>query len=239
MTTNKGTVSLELIPRSFDSLYEDACIAAQYSEITHINIPHLNRFPVSSIEAELFLRNEFGSRFILIPHLVSDYIRGTNSRYSGTCLLVSGDEYSDVPLAARETPHLVCLIDGCCYVAVDQYRGESIDEIMYLSKKIGNGACGVFTQPFFCRNEIENWDKKLPRDIEVFYGLSPVVNEKSRIYWEEKNKVIFPKNFDFSMESHIAFTKTIISWAAVANRGVYLMPIRVSVKEYLRGVFNK
>ena len=235
----KNKVSLELIPRSYDSLLAEACTAATYKEITHINIPELKRFPISSTEAALFLKSEFGSRFQYLPHIIGNELKNGQRKYPGNCLLVSGDDVSDVSLADRETPRLVRLIEGACYVALDQYRGKQLDEVEYLNEKIKRGASGVFTQPYFALRDVVHWNKILSPALDVFYGVSPVTNERSKAYWEIKNKAVFPKDFSLSIEKNVDFAIEVILWAEEEARGVYLMPIRVSVEEYLAGIFRK
>lgn len=236
---NQAKVSLELVPRSLESLVRDTETATKYEQITHINIPTLARFPITSIDAVNYLKGKFGKRFKYIPHLMGRELGENQTQYRGRCLVVSGDDYDMSLLSVRKLPELIHLVDGRCYVALDQYRGNAEDELSYLAQKIKGGAVGVFTQPFFSIEDVAAWNKKLPFALEVFYGVSPVVSENSKKYWEEKNKVIFPKNFDLNLEKQVLFAKQVLAWAEKKNRGVYLMPIKVSVKEYLEKVFSR
>lgn len=237
-------ISLELIPRSLDSLYQDALLAASFKRITHINIPDLERFPISSLDAVDFLRKHFGSRFIYVPHIVAKNNEDVIEAHRGPCLLVNGDEHAGQRIYSYGVMHSIVLVHGRCYVAFDQYRGDRIREFAYLLQKIDQGATGAFTQPFFSLEELDEWDADIPdtyggvRCFDVFYGVCPVVSEKSKTYWEEKNGVIFPDSFKLSLDYNIAFARKVIVWAKARQRGVYLMPIRVPLKEYLEGVFR-
>ncbi len=67
----------------------------------------------------------------------------------------------------------------------------------------------------------------------VFWGISPVVGPKSRSYWETTNHVIFPPDFEPTMEANIAFARQMMQAVASAGGNTYLMPLRVNLARYL------
>ncbi|UCD15377.1 MAG: methylenetetrahydrofolate reductase, partial [Candidatus Omnitrophota bacterium] len=122
------------------------------------------------------------------------------------------------------------------YAAIDQYRSSLEKEYEYIQRKIDAGACGFFTQPFFDLNLLEDYLKKLA-GIDVFWGVSPVITEKSKKYWEDNNKVKFPADFSLTLEwnRHLAaemfsFTKEIV------HAHIYFMPIKMDFVDYLTGI---
>ena len=79
--------------------------------------------------------------------------------------------------------------------------------------------------------------KQFP-DHDIFVGLSPVLAETSKSYWENRNHVVFPSDFSLDLDYHCALGKEIIDRAESANQHVYLMPIKADVDSYLKGLFK-
>ena len=73
--------------------------------------------------------------------------------------------------------------------------------------------------------------------LDIYWGVSPVLSERSMSYWRNKNNVIFPKNFEPTLEWNINFAREVISFARKHNHNVYLMPIKAKIMSYLQGVF--
>lgn len=67
----------------------------------------------------------------------------------------------------------------------------------------------------------------------VFWGISPVIGPKSRAYWERVNHVVFPQDFEPSLEANIAFAREVLRFAVEQGDNAYLMPLRVDLAAYL------
>ena len=75
--------------------------------------------------------------------------------------------------------------------------------------------------------------------LDIYWGVSPVLSERSVSYWRNKNNVIFPKDFEPTLEWNIEFASKVIDFARKHNHNVYLMPIKAKIMPYLEGVFAK
>jgi methylenetetrahydrofolate reductase (NADPH) len=157
-------------------------------------------------------------------------------------LVVSGDPPHDFSHVAytqssvdvirrfkRECPQLTV------YAALDPYRQGVRAECDYAARKIEAGADGFFTQPFFDLRLLELYAEQLEKQI-VFWGLTPIVTEGARAYWETTNKVVLPRSFRPTMESNRAFARDVLRWVKSTDANVYLMPIKVDLTEYLEGL---
>jgi methylenetetrahydrofolate reductase (NADPH) len=132
----------------------------------------------------------------------------------------------------REMPHDVRIMAG-----IDPYRSSLKHEQELIRNKISAGAVGFFTQPFFSLPHLRYWDTILPKEYEIFYGVSPVTTEASLLYWRDKNHVVFPNNFSLMVPRQVAFARSVIRFARAHGRSVYLMPIRIPLALYLSKVF--
>ena len=74
--------------------------------------------------------------------------------------------------------------------------------------------------------------------MDVYWGVSPVLNTASQSYWERKNNVVFPPSFRPDLSWSIAFSHQVMEWAEQKDASVYLMPIRTNLEAYLEGVFG-
>jgi methylenetetrahydrofolate reductase (NADPH) len=122
------------------------------------------------------------------------------------------------------------------YAAFDPYRTNIRYELDYLGQKEAAGAAGFMSQPFFDLRLLEIYAEYLEGK-EVFWGLSPVLSQASRNYWESRNRAIFPKHFRPDLEWNIDFGRRVISFCEAHHFNVYLMPIKVDIKAYLSGLF--
>ena len=123
------------------------------------------------------------------------------------------------------------------YAGIDQYRGSMRKELYRIQRKIQAGAVGFFTQPFFDMRFMEMYADMLEGQ-NVYWGVSPVMSEQSRSSWELKNNVIFPKDFEASLEWSIEFSRKVIEFASRREDNVYLMPIKSNLSAYLQGVLG-
>jgi len=157
-------------------------------------------------------------------------------------LVVSGDppgERSDncypvscidlVQRFKREMPNLKV------YAALDPYRQSFHEEQAYLQEKLDAGVDGFFTQPFFDLRLMDIY-ADLMESVEVFWGVSPVLTERSYQYWIKRNHAIFPTDFEPTLEWNQDFARTALSFAQERNSHVYFMPIRVDIAEYLENI---
>lgn len=74
--------------------------------------------------------------------------------------------------------------------------------------------------------------------LEVYWGVSPIQSQRSQSYWELKNHVVFPKNFEPTVEWSIEFGRRVVENADKTNSNVYIMPIKGNLEEYLNGIFH-
>ena len=109
-------------------------------------------------------------------------------------------------------------------------------EITYCSQKQQAGADGFFTQPLFDLRLLDMYAEQLEGS-EVFWGLCPVVGDRSRNYWTKRNHVLFPKGFQAELQWNRHFTIEVLEYVQKHQAGhVYFMPIKVPVIDYLGGI---
>ncbi len=242
-------ISLEIVPRDEPTIAENIAIASRFPEITLINIPDLLRFPIRSWEACPFIPATYQS----IPHLraidfnmdepfpLTDYFR---NHHIDTVLVVAGDPPQDmkhrvfpthttdfIKKLKRELPALTI------YAAFDPYRSNIRYELDYLKAKEDSGVDGFMSQPFFDVRLLEIYAEYL-EGRTVFWGVSPVLSEKSRNYWEARNRAIFPRSFRPDLHWNISFGRQVLQFCKTHRFDLYLMPIRVDLDTYLQGLFS-
>ncbi|CAM4246669.1 methylenetetrahydrofolate reductase [Paenibacillus alkaliterrae] len=132
----------------------------------------------------------------------------------------------------REHPHIKV------YSALDPYRGSIRDEYEYVQRKLAAGTDGFFTQPYFDLRLMELYADML-EGTEIFWGVSPVVSDKSRRYWETRNNVVFPKDFKPTLDWNIEFSRQALTFTEQSKSNIYFMPIKVDLSAYFKGVFNE
>ncbi|GBQ43226.1 methylenetetrahydrofolate reductase [Komagataeibacter europaeus] len=236
-------ISVELIPRDRETLLRDAGdVSRLFPDAQMINIPDLLRFPLRSWEAAALIRPVFPR---VVPHIRAIDIApdaplpGVNDPDLHEVLVVKGDPPSDlkhrtypntsesvIARYRREAPHLTV------YAAFDPYRRAPYKEMESIARKKEAGAAGFFTQPIFDMRMLDlcmNW----LHGENVFWGISPVIGPKSRSYWETTNHVIFPHDFDPTLDANIAFARQMMDTVAQAGGNTYLMPLRVNLERYL------
>ena len=74
------------------------------------------------------------------------------------------------------------------------------------------------------------------RDDTVFWGVSPVLGERSRRYWERVNHVVFPKDYDDTLEGNVHLARQMLTLVREKNDNAYLMPLKVDLASYLGGL---
>ena len=242
-------VSIELVPRSEDYLVQQLdSIQANLPTVNAINIPDLTRMDMRSWEGCGIAKPWYDLR---IPHIravdlavdeplpMLDYLAENRIE---ELLVVTGDipasgiedgRYkSSLPLIKRikkEHPHLKV------YAALDPYRQSFIDEIAYARTKVDCGVDGFFTQPFFDLRLMGIYGELLG-DVTVFWGVSPVLTERSHRYWVKRNRAIFPNHFNCSMAWNREFARHALDFAHQRSDHIYFMPVKVDAAEYLCGI---
>lgn len=243
-------VSVEFVPREAAILEAElAYTKNNFSLVDTINIPDLLRFPIRSWEGCSIGKTYYKN---LMPHLraidfnmaeplpMAAFLRQNDIR---EVLVVTGD----YPQAMTQKIYPSTSIDLIrkikaelpdikVYAAIDQYRASIKSEAEYIRRKIDAGADGFFTQPFFDLRFIEIYAELLC-GYEVFWGVSPVISEKSMNYWETKNQVVFPVDFKPTKEWNAAFAKKVLAFTQATNTNIYFMPVRIDIQEYLTGIF--
>ena len=241
-------LSIELIPRGGEALLrDDAVVRDVLPDVTDINIPDLLRLPLRSWQAVRALREHGAGAASLngIPHIRAIDIDpdrplpGADDPVLREILVIAGDPPQDmghrtwpnttvdiIGRYRRELPHLKV------YAAFDPYRRAPYRELEDIRRKKAAGACGFFTQPLFDRRMLELSASWL-EDETVFWGVSPVIGPKSRAYWERVNRVVFPRDFNPSLQANIAFAQDVLRFARERGDSAYLMPVKVDLATYL------
>ena len=242
-------ISIELVPRSFNSL-EDEClsIVKKYPFLDTLNIPDIMRMPIRSWDA-----CRFTSKFIpnCIPHIRAiDFDINRDQSALDTVegfsevLVVSGDPPHDFSREAYPTTSAEMIAylksnrpDIKVFAAIDPYRSGIKQEMEYVKRKGDAGADGFFTQPFFSLDLMKVYGDLLV-GTNLFWGVSPVIGQKSRNYWESTNRAVFPSNYDFSLDGNQEFGCKALDFANATNTNVYFMPIRMKALKYLSGILD-
>jgi methylenetetrahydrofolate reductase (NADPH) len=253
-------VSLEAVPRSPEALATAAAAAAEFPAIALINIPDLLRFSIRSWEACGILAGTFKNPArrlpALLPHLRAcdfdpeapfPHVSCFRSLGIDRVLVIAGDPPDPNIAASRRfypaetVPFIKKLKNEMpelqVYGAFDPYRTNIRYELDYLAAKKEAGAGGFFSQPFFDLRLLEIYAEYL-EGTEVFWGVSPVLSEASRNYWESRNRAVFPKSFRAGLSWNVAFGRRVLGFCKTNGFNLYLMPIKVDLGAYLSGVLG-
>lgn len=157
-------------------------------------------------------------------------------------LVVQGDRPQDLHRAVYPTRSVeliralkAALPGATVYAAIDPYRSSVRDELALADAKREAGADGFFTQPFFDLRLMDVWAELLAGS-PVFWGVSPVLSERTQRYWQTKNNAFFPASFAPTLEWNRRFAADSLAWVRARGAHVYFMPIRADIAEYLEGV---
>jgi methylenetetrahydrofolate reductase (NADPH) len=158
-------------------------------------------------------------------------------------LIINGDNKENLPLENR--PNTLELVTACSktfpklniYCGLDPYRASIKNELTYCRQKLAAGAKGFFTQPFFDAHLAQIYLEHLA-DAPIFLGITPVLSEKSKSYWENRNNAIFPNNFCLDIPCNIQIAKELIALTQKFQQHTYLMPITMTPADYVQAIFN-
>lgn len=244
-------ISLEIVPRSEQYIREHVSFVRQeIPQISAINFPDLMRFDIRSWDA---CRMASHSQLDMIAHIravdfdlrrpfpLKDFLREHNIR---KILVIEGDKPQDMKHVIYPTSSIDFIRklkeeledDVRMYAAFDPYRNNIRYEIEYLWQKIEAGASGFFSQPFFDLRLLEIYSEYL-EGCEVYWGISPVTSEKSKLYWETRNRAIFPKSFVPAQDWNVRFGRKVIDFCRKRNFNLYLMPVKIDLTGYLKELF--
>ncbi len=243
-------ISIEIVPHAADEIHHELDeILAAFPSIDTINIPDIVRLPTRSWQA-----CDYSKEYIktTIPHLracdfdldntqVIDQILDTHQ--FPQILVVGGDFFEGREHYETSSIKLIQYIKQKypktkVYAAIDPYRSSFGEEVKYTKEKIKRGADGFFTQPFFDLQLLDLWMKTLD-GATVYWGLSPVLSEKSQTYWEKRNLVNFPAGFQPTLEWNSQFAADAIELIKKNHTDLYFMPIRIPVVDYLNSILEK
>jgi methylenetetrahydrofolate reductase (NADPH) len=242
-------ISIELVPRSESSLRKELqLVKNHFPKIDRINIPDILRFDMRSWEGCKIAGEAFPNT---IPHLRAiDFDPNKpilidaelDRREIEAVLVITGDQPQDmahkiyrtsclemIRRLNRELPQLKI------YAGMDPYRNGIKEEIDYLRAKQDAGAEAFFTQPFFDLRLMEIYQGFM-QDCSIYWGVSPVLTDNSRNYWENKNNAIFPPDFEPTLEWNRDFAKKALQFARDNGGNIYFMPIRTDIAAYLDGI---
>ena len=244
-------ISLELVPRTEQYICEQvAFVEKTIPQISAINFPDLLRFDHRSWDACRMTEHSSLERIahlraidfdIRKPFPLTGFLK---DHHIGKLLVIEGDKPQDMKHTIYPTSSIDLIRklkremgDITIYAAFDPYRNNIRYELEYLQQKIEAGASGFFSQPFFDLRLLEIYSEYLEGQ-DVFWGISPVTGERSKLYWETRNRAIFPKSFAPTLDWNIRFGQEVLSFCRKSNFNLYLMPIKIDLKDYLRELFS-
>ncbi len=238
--------SLEIVPRSAAELDGAiALITTRYPRIDTVNVPDVTNCQLHCLDAADHIRHRIAHR---IPHLrACDFDDSAAFELIGRLaasgidevIVVAGDRRSAasphdgmepnalIRFLATHAPRLVV------YAALDPHRYRHDAELEdNIEGKRAAGASGFFTQPLFDLRDLDRCASMLG-DAPTFWGVSPVVSDRSQRYWQRINQVRFPPEFVPSLSWNQAFALRFLSEVAERGGNAYLMPIKVDIERYL------
>lgn len=241
-------ISFEIVPRTLEAFEKQyAFVQSLDGGINIINVPDIQRFDIRSWELAPRI-NRRKNRFI--PHFRAiDFKIESGELYRiieqyelDNVLLVTGDPPEGLKRNYSNT-NVIDLIRAVrqhfpklnIYAGFDPHRQGLQNECNYIQRKVDAGVNGFFSQPFYDDRLIEIFAEHMD-GLETYIGISPVITEASQNYWEVKNHVKFPKNFNPEYDWNIEFANKVIASAARNGWNVYFMPIRVDLKKYFERI---
>jgi methylenetetrahydrofolate reductase (NADPH) len=244
-------ISLELVPRCAESFSKELeTVREMFPVIDTLNIPDILKFDMRipescNVACAYFTR--------VIPHIRA--VSVSNEEAEPCSELFDASGIKEILVISGDNPGVVLENSDPCdsislirkfkkvrpsvkvYAGLDQWRLPFEEEMEYVKRKIDSGADGFFTQPFFDLGHLERWARSMG-NIDVFWGVAPVIRESSRHYWETKNNVVFPDCFECSMGWNQDLAKKVLDFCGKEDFNVYFCPITVDFVEYLKGILR-
>lgn len=246
-------ISLEIVPRSIESIHSQIqMISTNFSEISAINFPDLTRFEIHSLDA-CRIATELSDNHTLIPHIRAidfdknnplQFIEIIQKLNLKKLLVIGGDPPSRTAISQpSDTIEMIQklkqkLPNIQIYAAFDPYRNNIKFELDYLQAKIDAGASGFFSQPFFDLRLLDIYSEFVEK-LDIFWGISPVIDLNSKNYWERRNRAIFPKNFQPTIDWNVNFAQKVLAFCQQNSFNAYLMPIKIDLPLYLHKLFDR
>jgi len=240
-------ISIELVPRNSEVLKQQLeAVKKNCKSINAINIPDVARFNLRSWDACLLAQKYLPNT---IPHIrasatnknQADFLIDFFQKNAITkILIIQGDSDGTSPQEQTSLELIQYFKEKVpkikVYAGLDPYRNSIQKEKKYIEQKIKAGADGFFTQPFFDFRLLNIYNEIL-QTVDVYWGVSPVLSSASMQYWQEKNHVVFPKNFAPTLEWNKNFLQEMIEKIIKAQKGnIYIMPIKADIKKYLKEI---
>lgn len=243
-------ISVELVPNCEKDLREKLqLLKSKHFPIDLINIPELLRFSMHSWEGAA-IAQEYG--FSTMSHIraldinlleelpIKDYLLKHDLN---KVLIIKGDPPQN--MSTKVYPNISTDIIAKfqhempqvkVYAGIDQYHCSMRQGQYYVQRKMQAGASGFFTQPFFDLRYMQIFAEILD-GMDIYWGISPVLSENSANYWRIKNDVIFPKDFEPTLDWNINFACKAKKFVEKIGGNIYLMPIRTDLDKYLTNIF--
>ena len=243
-------ISIELVPHAAEEITAELKgIQDQFPKVDTVNIPDIVRLPTRSWEACGFCAPMLKRR---IPHLRAcdfdlkdpEQLHQIMAKHQfSEVLLVGGDYFEGREHFDTSATDMIKFFkfhysNVKVYGAIDPYRSSFDEELAYVNQKLDAGADGFFTQPYFDLQLLNKWIKALS-ECEVYWGLSPVLSEKSQKYWETRNLVNFPQDFTPDLDWNAQFAADAVDLIDQHDSALYFMPIRIPVVDYLNAIIAK
>lgn len=241
-------ISLELVPRDKALFLEEIDWAKEHIPVlTHLNIPDLVRLPIRSWEAARWKAGVYPTIIHVracdfSPSTITAFYNMLKENNLSHLLIVQGDTevHGNEGFSTLEMIRELKSLDASLhlYAALDPYRHSLRDEMHYLEEKRKAGAEALLTQPFFEKALLQEYIKAC-QGLSVWWGISPILSEKSLLYWREKNHVPLPDTYDLSLEANVHWAQQMFEMVSQQKEyAIYIMPIKVDIKTYLPLIFE-
>ncbi|GAB1422362.1 methylenetetrahydrofolate reductase [Anaerolineales bacterium] len=242
-------ISIEIVPRDQEHILKELeTVKSLLGKVNTINVPDIPRFKTRSWQGACIAKAHFNH---VIPHIRAvdfnpalPFLLKEDLQEAGidSILIVTGDapKTSFAPVYRNDSIGLIKQIkkempEIRVYAAIDPYRQGLQAEYAYIQEKLEAGADGFFTQPFFDLNLMNVYADFLA-GLDIYWGVAPVTNDKSKAYWETTNRVVFPKGFQVDLAGNREFAIRALEMVTAMQHHIYFMPIRTDLEGYLSGI---
>ncbi len=242
-------IALEIVPRNPEFLSTAIQeVKSRLRRVTTLTLPDLKDSKLSSLDASLFTRWHFPDVIPCFRALEIDLEKPWPEaslileKGFKEIALVTGDPPKNSPASPKDEVLLEAIrklkreISGLkIYVGLDPYRKAPDKEMEYARAKLEAGADGFITQAFFDLRLFETYSNLLkPHD--VFWGVSPVLDEFAWNFWNDKIKAVFPSDFSPTPDWNRAFAKKMMDLVGERGGNLLFMPIRAPILDCYEGI---